>query len=590
MLPTRRADIAGRLLAVVETLPRESSFSLVDLAADLAEQAGDRRRAGQLLATSGRASLDRGALATAADTLRRAGELLAPGADRCTALLSMTQALALAGRVDEAVASGERLLPHLPTDRSRGELHVTLATAMVAAARWAAASAQLDSARQILQTGESPGAGPGQLHDQICVLRAEIDLATDHFDRARQHAEAVLSSATAVPDLRCHALELIGRSHRTRDLAAARLSFEQALSLARASDLALATLRSLHELGTIEMFDHAGTGRLRQARRLADRLGALGTGGVLDLHLAATYMFVFDVDAASRHADAAVAISTRLGLEELRALALMFTAQIAALRCQEESMERYLALAAAIAGNDLNIDGSGWCGARGMLALLTGRSADAMDAFARGISLLRTLPHSGPANYRGLWPLLLAAANDARTSSELGDARRNGMAVNRCNRGLFAYAEAIMCGRRGEVARAEELARGGDADLVRYPVWADIARLHAAPAALEGGWGQPHRWLIAARESFDAKGLAAMSARCSALLDGAADHPPGGWGITARETEVLQLVAEGLSNKDIATSLFVSPRTVEKHIESLLRKAGARSRTQLVARATAPGH
>jgi DNA-binding NarL/FixJ family response regulator len=42
-------------------------------------------------------------------------------------------------------------------------------------------------------------------------------------------------------------------------------------------------------------------------------------------------------------------------------------------------------------------------------------------------------------------------------------------------------------------------------------------------------------------------------------------------------------VAEGLANKEIAIRLYLSPRTIEKHVESLLRKTGARSRTQLVA-------
>ena len=46
---------------------------------------------------------------------------------------------------------------------------------------------------------------------------------------------------------------------------------------------------------------------------------------------------------------------------------------------------------------------------------------------------------------------------------------------------------------------------------------------------------------------------------------------------------MLVLVAEGLANKEIAARLHLSPRTVEKHVESLMRKAGARSRTQLVA-------
>jgi DNA-binding NarL/FixJ family response regulator len=59
--------------------------------------------------------------------------------------------------------------------------------------------------------------------------------------------------------------------------------------------------------------------------------------------------------------------------------------------------------------------------------------------------------------------------------------------------------------------------------------------------------------------------------------------------VTVREADVLRLVAEGLANKQIAERLYLSPRTVEKHVESLLRKTGARSRTQLVAIAGPPG-
>jgi DNA-binding NarL/FixJ family response regulator len=49
---------------------------------------------------------------------------------------------------------------------------------------------------------------------------------------------------------------------------------------------------------------------------------------------------------------------------------------------------------------------------------------------------------------------------------------------------------------------------------------------------------------------------------------------------------VLRLVADGLPNKEIAARLRLSPRTVEKHVESLLRKTGARSRTGLMAAAS----
>ena len=46
---------------------------------------------------------------------------------------------------------------------------------------------------------------------------------------------------------------------------------------------------------------------------------------------------------------------------------------------------------------------------------------------------------------------------------------------------------------------------------------------------------------------------------------------------------MLAGVARGLANKEIAAALRISPRTVEKHIEAILRKSGARSRTHLVA-------
>ena len=60
-------------------------------------------------------------------------------------------------------------------------------------------------------------------------------------------------------------------------------------------------------------------------------------------------------------------------------------------------------------------------------------------------------------------------------------------------------------------------------------------------------------------------------------------HPSSNAGGAAREAEVLRLVADGLPNKEIAAQLHLSPRTVEKHVESLLRKTGARSRTSLAA-------
>lgn len=53
--------------------------------------------------------------------------------------------------------------------------------------------------------------------------------------------------------------------------------------------------------------------------------------------------------------------------------------------------------------------------------------------------------------------------------------------------------------------------------------------------------------------------------------------------LTRREAQVADLVARGMSNKQIADKLVISQRTAESHIEHILRKLGLGSRAQVVA-------
>ena len=56
--------------------------------------------------------------------------------------------------------------------------------------------------------------------------------------------------------------------------------------------------------------------------------------------------------------------------------------------------------------------------------------------------------------------------------------------------------------------------------------------------------------------------------------------PPEWERLTSREKEVLQLIATGYSNKEIATELYITERTVKNHVNSILRSLDLRDRTQ----------
>ena len=108
------------------------------------------------------------------------------------------------------------------------------------------------------------------------------------------------------------------------------------------------------------------------------------------------------------------------------------------------------------------------------------------------------------------------------------------------------------------------------------------ADVHAALTA-----DRPHRPAFedeAAAQLLEAevdRGLDADAVSCVLAAAGLrAAPPPSTWpaGLTAREVEVLRLIARGRSNRDVAGRLFISPKTVGRHVENVYVKIGVSSR------------
>ncbi len=72
-----------------------------------------------------------------------------------------------------------------------------------------------------------------------------------------------------------------------------------------------------------------------------------------------------------------------------------------------------------------------------------------------------------------------------------------------------------------------------------------------------------------------------LAARYGIALENTGETPPASdEGLTRREREVLRLVADGLSNREIASKLFISDVTVKVHLRHIYEKLGVRNRME----------
>ena len=141
---------------------------------------------------------------------------------------------------------------------------------------------------------------------------------------------------------------------------------------------------------------------------------------------------------------------------------------------------------------------------------------------------------------------------------------------------------AIVAGAQDQWARALALAGAVATDSTSSGVaWLNPPGLEQVRARARAVLGDP----AAAAAWAAGRAMSLDQAVAYALEDApeATQQPPATEPLTARQREVADLIAQGLTNRQIAERLVVSPHTVERHVEHILNRLGLTSRTQIAA-------
>lgn len=606
MTPGQRADLARRGAEAVEELHPDLAGDWCPLTAGLRSAAGDKVEAGLLFADAGGRALAAGALGSAVTLLTRSESLLADAGDpqaRAMVLENLLPALAEAGDFARAldlaedlhVLDGSGLSPvRLAT------LHTRLAKVAHTAGRWNDGNRQIARAREVLAAAPDESAAAA-----VDVTAAYLALDTPGPDRT-QHAEKLARAAAdtaerhGLPVVACQARELLATVARERDPEESEAMLGQALATAERHRLPLQRMYAATRLGGNAWLADGDTSGLLAAREEALRLGSVNIVHTVDGILVLDAVLGGRYDAARSAADECLAVVRRLRLAPAVRYVLMAQAVLEAHHADRAAMERALAAFAEWDGAGSQEEPLGRGLARAFCALLEEDRALAREELRQVLAL----EAGNPSTYHlsgthGLVLLLDVLAGDAdRARHE--EITATAVARMRWNRQFVLLTDAVLLGREGAGERAAAAVDAALAVAEPYPLAQHLGLRLIADAAHQDGWGDPVGWLRRAEHYFHERDVQAVTGACRAGLRrlGASVHQHRNGtsgipdrlraqGVTVREFEVFRLLAERLGNKDIADRLFISPRTAEKHIASLITKTGAANRADLCARSAA---
>ena len=371
-----------------------------------------------------------------------------------------------------------------------------------------------------------------------------------HVTEGRRRLAALLRIADAAPvELRAETVRVIGQlALHQSDYAAARALFEESLSLRRRLGDPAGLLSALSNLGAVAM-----------------QLGEIGT--------------------AERYFEDTLAIQTKLGDKVGMAESLNNLANLAHERRDLPRARELYEQSLAVQNVGLRYRADVVLHNLGVVAQEQGEPAEARRLFEDSVAMRRALGDTAG--------LALSLAKLGEVVSRMGDASAAHRLLceslslqrdlgDRAGMAFVLERFGMAAAERGQPSRALRIAAAAEAlrEAIGAPLgpgaragheqWVEATRARLAPADADAAW-ESGRVLTVERALVEAMQVDASAPRQAdpmALL-------------SAREREVAALVAEGLSNRDIAERLVVSERTAENHVQHVLNRLGLRSRTQV---------
>ena len=591
--PPERRALAGAALDALEAAHPELPGAWCGLAVDLAQLGGRNDRAVALLRVASERARDDGALGAAVEALERA-VMLADQSAEFVVQLELLESLVAAGRFERARELGERLSRGPCAAAEETRVHLALAQAALIRLDWDEAERRLDAARAC--EGSTTG-------ERLDLLAASIAVGRFRFTEGEWIAGSVAVQAAARGDdaTACEAWLLAGESAAAADVQRAEGIFSRALAVAENRQLVTLRARALAALGGLDVLRVGSRERVTLAREAALDAGMAALAAASTHDLAMLGVLRFELRDARIWAEHTVELGRRYRLGWVLAAGLIKEAWAAALTGSSEEAERLLAEAVPIIGD--NPRGCALMDGHVRAAVALGRE----DLDAAWTAVERAAERwwgqrLEPRPYLGLWVLLAALTHESTFEPVRERLEQRHVLWQPTIDGLCLAAQAaLMAGSDEDLAGADALLAQAETLLEPTPWFRAVAYRHVGERLLAAGSPTGERLLGAAIAFFAAAGARPPAEAARALLRAAGRPVPrrgrgyatvpatlAAVGVSSREMDVLLLLAEGLTNRQIAARLYLSPRTVEKHVERLLAKTDSPNRVALAAHAASP--